>query len=135
MEATRRQPRVAAESARPCEPPLESTACEYKVLGCAEAALELSQVEKIVVESGTLYIDDSVTVCSIKDVSYVSVEAAAAAADTGGSTERLIDQSARHPSICNSSADWLQVSTPDLSRAMNDGLFCLRRALLLTSGS
>ena len=38
--------------------------------------------------------------------------------------EVLIDQSAPHPSVCNTSADWLRVSTPDPSCPMSDVLFC-----------
>ena len=120
MEVTRHQPRVAAESARWCEPPWEGTTCEYKVSGCAEAALELSQIEEIIVESGTLCIDDSITVCSIKD--------------TGRLTKRLIDRSARYPSFCNASADWLRGLTPDLSRPMSEGLFCFLQAVEQNGG-
>ena len=48
----------------------------------------------------------------------------------------LIDRSApRRPSVCNASADWLQVSTPDPSHPMSDGLFCSLRAVEQNGGN
>ena len=127
---------MAAESARPCVPAQVDLACEFKVSGCAEEAFERPQVEKIVVELEMLCVDGSVTEGSyinLLHVNVLSVKAtelqcasptAAAAGDRDGSAERLIDQSTGHLSICNANADWLQVSSPNPSHPISDGLFC-----------
>ena len=110
--------------------------CKFKVSCCNEEAFEQPQVRKIIVELEILCVDDSVTECSNINVSYInvlSVEAtelqhaspAAAAADyAGGSAERLIDQSTSHLSIWKANIDWLQVSSPNPSCPMSNGLFC-----------